>query len=659
MVGTACACKPEEEPVMHVDFKAANVSQWHKGLVALVGIVSAFVLLGAASPSMAAPLDDVASRIGLVGPGTVSGGVRTWRNVRTLNLDSTNTETAASVTLEPVGDNAGGPQAFKLVITDYQAGRATTARAELTGRLQFSGPVTLDTLASAGAFVGTVKFSGIRSAATADVTSSISIAAVEATYQPGSNQKSFLQDLTMTDTVLTDSDAAGSGFKVGSLSVSGMNEVASGLMARLESDATSSDDSDETKPPSTASQEARAQRHALIGEFSRAAMAEVSLRGMEVTADDVKIEIDSFAVRNYGPERIERAEINGISFAFAGETAVRMGLAQLYLDAIDTRLIIASILAVDGDEAARALKVNSVLGDGPLDSGVDGFGFVGLTLEIDGIKGSWDQFRMQNRKAPDGFVTNWVMPVSTIRVVVEASSESLPIQQAHAFLVSMLGTNELSMSMAFGLSADKQNDILRLDEGKIVLQDSFDLEVGAGLGGLNALMATATLGEWLDVAALDARAAAAVDGSEQPTADGAGTGDGNEAEAQDAGEADSSTLAVASELPAYLKSASIIDANLTVRDRGLMDQVFAALATQQGGSVTEMRNQIAQAVEPDADADPKFAELMRKFARFVRSGGTLSITFAPATPLTLGQMEDANAFKPSDLRISWRDPRAK
>lgn len=637
---------------MHVDFKAATASQWLKGLVALVCIVSAFVSVVAPSPSMAAPLDDVASRLGLVGPGTVSGGVRTWLNVRTLNLESKNTETAASVTLEAVAGDAGAPQAFKLVITDYRAGEATTARAELTGRLQFSGPVTLDTLATAGAFVGTVRFTGVRAAAIGEETASITIAAVEASYQPGSNQKSFLQNLTMTDTVVTDTDPAGSGFKVGSLSVSGMNEVASGLMARFESDTMSANDAGATEPAAADSDDAKAERRALIREYSRAVLAEMSLRGMEITTDDVKIAVDSFAVRNFGPERIDRAEINGISFAFAGETAVKMGLEQLYFDAVDTRFLAATFLAIDGDEAARSLKVNSVLADGPLDSGLDGFGFVGLTLEIDGIKGSWDQFRLQTRKAPDGFVTDWVTPMSTIKVVVDAGSQSVPIQQVHAFLVSMLGTNEMSMSMAFGLSADKQSDVLRVTEAKIILQDSFDIEVGAGLGGINAVMATATLGEWLDVAALDARAAAAVDGLEPPATDG------SVEENQGTAWVDASPPATDA-MPAYLKSATIIDANLTVHDRGLMEQVFGAIASQQGIAVTEARNQMAQAVTPAADADPKLAELMGKLARFVRSGGTLSISFAPATPLTLAQMEEDDAFKPSDLRIVWRDPRAK
>jgi hypothetical protein len=663
----------------------------------------------------ASPMDGLAARLGLVvSPATrttaanvqSTGNTRTWTNLQIRNEAGVPTS-IATVTLEALGPVVTPESQFRLVLADVTDQGGKVARIELVGAFAGTGSLPgseLLEIASYKGFVGTVAISGLESRDGDDL---VTMARLDATFVPGGPDGGRLSGITVADirvkTTLDPSEAAQGEtdaaaeaasdasepaapleISLAGMALTGLNEQAASLLsdARTDSLDLNVDLKDRER----------------IATARQAAFERFEFTGLQMVIGDATAGFGRFAITGFDPQRVALIELTDViarykesepeegSFLGASEVVFRTG--RFAISGIKTQAMLTAMAAIDGDEEAQATPVARDFPAGPLDGVFEGFEISAVSLGLADSAVSMDRFAYQLVRDPDGFVSASAMQPMTLKLTVGDGAGSIPqMEQVRAMMITILGEPEFRLRFAGTSQMDRTTGVMSSRDSMITIQDGFDIGLDWAFGGLDRAYAVMTYKEWLGLAALEAELGNQPEGpdgadpaAESDAADGgdaAVAADAVAAASEAAGEADGSnpepaggdivgTMMARSNpwtqiregTPSVFEHVTVISGRLVITDRGLLERVFTGAATLSGEAAATMRNELAQGLERSG-GDSDWRDLQRKAARFIRSGGTLSIAYAPAQPLALRDVETEGAFRAADIRTIWRDPRAK
>lgn len=279
-------------------------------------------------------------------------------------------------------------------------------------------------------------------------------------------------------------------------------------------------------------------------------------------------------------------------------------------------------MAAASDPAAMAglnSKIMAALGS-PIDPGYDAFTWSGMNIDASGAKLVVSKVDQKVTRNAQGIATAISSPRTTL--TFSADSAGGAVGQQVTLGLAMVGYPSSTIEF-YGegeATYDPATDTTRYVKSNFGLTDGLDFKMTGGVQGL-----TKALGALLDAASsFQDPATMGFSDPSDPTAPPA--------------------MPPSPDLT-ELANLKIVDLDLTVTDKTLVNFVLGVAAMGSGGDVETLRTDIVNQVSalagslPPGAVDPKVAsEFSNAMAAFVKQPGSLNIKLKPAQPMALGAM---------------------
>ncbi|MFN7055388.1 hypothetical protein [Hyphomonas sp.] len=332
--------------------------------------------------------------------------------------------------------------------------------------------------------------------------------------------------------------------------------------------------------------------------FDRWAVGDVNL-----TVDDAsgtgRFTLASFYIASLGLEKSGKVGLSDLVFTFAGEeeSDVNVRLEGFGVSGIDYGLLLAA-----ANSSEDPMAISSALQADPSNPGFDAISIRGFKADVAGAAIDLPRMTSAVSRDPQGRATRFKTDPFTISLAARDN----PDGEELAAMLAMLGYEAMQMRIASDQAYDPETDILSLakDANFIELVDGFRLDFGAKYAGSRALAAASAFAET---------------------------------------DPDAVLASVMSDLKFF-------ELSLVLKDNGFFNRALNAYGTMSGEDPQQVRQMMVGALAfapmfasgTGIDA-PVVTELAGALSSFVQDPKTLSIRFAPATPLTPQVLIDASA----------------
>ena len=352
-----------------------------------------------------------------------------------------------------------------------------------------------------------------------------------------------------------------------------------------------------------------------------------SLNGFEFNLDDgeevVDFTIDSIDLGGAENAKMAVASLNSIAIAGTSDEGVPFAVNLDAINLLGADLaFVEAIQAHAGDEEAMSEALMGALYDNPMDPGFDRFQLENLSFAGEGVSfamPSLDSFVERDADGnPNRFVTpDFSMTLSADPAAGEAGSEL-------AGVLGSIGFETLELKGAGVSTYDAATDTLEYsaDDNYLALTDGFTLRYGGKFEGYNEY----------------ARSFANMDMDEM------------------AGAPDQQIMLDA------VSNLILHDFTLVLDDQSMVDRVFNLVAAQSGEDPAALRQQaiamtaMAPMMAAGAGVDMEIVtEATTAVSEFLQEPGTLTITLAPAEPIsaaTFADIEDPSQITKDMLGLS-------
>lgn len=296
--------------------------------------------------------------------------------------------------------------------------------------------------------------------------------------------------------------------------------------------------------------------------------------------------------------------------------------------------IAAGIASATDPTAAAGIntKMMEVLGS-PIDPGYDTFAWSGMNIDASGAKLAISKVDQKVTRNDKGIATAISSPRTTITFTADSAGGAIGQQATMGLALVGYPSSTIELYGEGDATYDPATDTTRYVKSNFGLTDGIDIKMTGGLQGL-----TAALGYLLDMA----------DSLEHSVTSPADLGDGT---APPPGPSQPN-------MDALLKL-KIVDLDLTITDKTLVNFVLGVAAMGSGGDVEKLRtdvvsqiNALAGAVPPEAVETAVATEFSSAMAAFMKQPGSLNIKLKPAQPIALGEMGAAGPVTKQQLGFS-------
>ncbi len=336
--------------------------------------------------------------------------------------------------------------------------------------------------------------------------------------------------------------------------------------------------------------------------------------------------VDKIEIRDMTGESAARALISGIAINVDGDTlddTVKVNLGSLSMTNVDAKFV--KVLQENaGDEDALMAAMMGAVYDNPMDPGYDGVQLSDFSVDASGVSFAIASLDAAITRNAAGQPVKYVTQPFTMTLNADAEGEGgAQVLQG----LSMLGYESLTLKGEGSATYDPDQDIVDYDASKnyIELVDGAKFSFGGKLEGYSAY--TKEVGSSFNFADM---------------ADGA--------------EPDPEAMMAA------MGKLTFHNLEFSIDDDSLLDRAFNAAATAQGQDPQDMKNQIgmvlgmAPMMVGDTGIDMALVtEMTGALGSFVSDGGSLTLKFDPAAPLsvaTIMENPDPAAYTKESLGFS-------
>jgi hypothetical protein len=275
-------------------------------------------------------------------------------------------------------------------------------------------------------------------------------------------------------------------------------------------------------------------------------------------------------------------------------------------------------LAAASDPTAMAginSKIMASLGS-PIDPGYDAFTWTGMNIDAAGAKLAISKVDQKVTRNAEGIATAISTPRTTIAFTADSAGGAIGQQATLGLAMVGYPSSKIELYGEGDATYDPATDTTRYVKSNFGLTDAVDFNMTGGVQGL-----TKALGALLDAAdAMQSSITAPSDPTSPP---------------QIPPQPDLTELA----------NLKIVDLDLTVTDKTLVNFVLGVAAMGSGGDIETLRKDIVNQIAalpgslPPGSIDPAVSsEFSNAISAFLKQPGSLNIKMKPAQPMALGAM---------------------
>ena len=298
----------------------------------------------------------------------------------------------------------------------------------------------------------------------------------------------------------------------------------------------------------------------------------------------------------------------------------------------------------------------------PLETGVDGFDWSGLTADFSGLKFDVTPTRAIVKRNADDVVIASDTPRTTFKFTADSGGGTLGAMGLMVLAMGGYNANVVELYAESHSTFDPVKDVTRWDGVNLGVTDAFDVKVSGGVVGLKQALpslmagliaaaesAEAGMGDH-DMVMDDEDADSDADADDDSDADDADEHAGHEDHADDGAHADDQHHDMPMKKPdsgaAMMKlmmgvlPLQLTDLDVSITDQKLVNLIVEPQALSSGQTVDAYRKQLVDMVTAssafltDAGVDPAIAtELTTAVSGFLAGPGTFHIVLKPKAPL--------------------------
>lgn len=262
----------------------------------------------------------------------------------------------------------------------------------------------------------------------------------------------------------------------------------------------------------------------------------------------------------------------------------------------------------------------------PIDPGYDSFNWTGMNIEASGAKLVVSKVDQKVTRNGDGIATAISTPRTTLTFTADSAGGAIGQQATMGLALVGYPSSTIELYGEGDATFDPATDTTRYAKANFGLTDAIDFKMTGGVQGL-----TKALGALLDAAdSFQSQMATGGDPTAPPNAD-----------------------------MQALADLKIVDLDLTITDKSLMNFVLGVAAMGAGGDAESLRNDLiaqinalASTVPPEAVEPAIVTEFTAAMAAFVKNPGSLNIKLKPAQPMALGAMGTSGPVTKQQLGFS-------
>jgi hypothetical protein len=382
--------------------------------------------------------------------------------------------------------------------------------------------------------------------------------------------------------------------------------------------------------------------------FEQWGFSKVSINGMTFVSDGaaeipgkVNVQLGEFSVSNLKDTLFGGTHLSGFkgdfdiaeqAMGFPVKGAFDFGTAdiknirgKLFEEAVSAGMAAAT------DPSAMAginSRIMEALGS-PIDPGYDAFAWSGMNIDASGAKLVISKVDQKVTRNGQGIATAISTPRTTITFTADSAGGMIGQQVMMGLALVGYPSNTIELYGEGDATFDPASDTTRYVKSNFGLTDGIDIKMAGGVQGL-----TKALGSLLDMAdTFQQSVTPPADGSTPPPMP----------------EPDFTALT----------NLKIVDLDLTLTDKSLVNLVLGIGAMATGGEVEALRtdvvNQIkalASSLPPEAVEPAVATEFTNAIAAFVKQPGSLNIKLKPAQPLAIGEMGSKGPVTKAQLGFS-------
>ena len=379
--------------------------------------------------------------------------------------------------------------------------------------------------------------------------------------------------------------------------------------------------------------------------FEQWGFSKVSINGMTFVADGaaeipgkVNVQLGEFSVSDLKDTVFGNTRMSGLKGSFDipqeaagfpvkgsfdfGTSDIKNIRGKLFEEAVMAGMAAAT------DPAAMAginSRIMESLGS-PIDPGYDSFAWSGMNLEAAGAKLVVSKVDQKVTRNQQGIATAISSPRTTITFTADSASGAIGQQATMGLALVGYPSSTIELYGEGDATYDPATDTTRYVKSNFGLTDGIDFKMSGGVQGL-----TKALGALLDAA----------DSFQGSVSGNSGFGASSEPDLE------------------ALASLKIVDLDLTITDKSLMNFVLGVAAMGSGGDLETLRadmvsqiNALAGTVPPEAVEPAVVTEFANAMAAFIKQPGSLNIKLKPAQPMALGEMGAAGPVTKQQLGFS-------
>lgn len=328
------------------------------------------------------------------------------------------------------------------------------------------------------------------------------------------------------------------------------------------------------------------------------------------------IGLGAFSVEDYTDYKAGKINLSDMNFEFTDPDSGESGKFTLGGMSF-TGLNLKFIQAFDeGDEEAITKKFSEIMYEDPLDPGFDSFSLSKMNFDMGGVGFDLPSMSYDVKRDKAGVPVKYTVPEFTMTITADEEGE-LGMQMSP--MLSMLGFDDIKVSMAGESTYDPKTDISEGKKGYIDIKDAFRLSSTSKIGGMSKMADS--------MKDMDPEAFAM--GEQDPT---------------------QMMLEMYSKLEFH-------NISISLEDKGIVDKAFALAAAERGVDPAQLKQQVTAMVSGlpiiagGSGIDMEIlTELSTATSKFLRDGGTLTVSFDPKEPIMLPSlMADPTAITKESL----------